>query len=59
MKEPDRVTQLRAANRVQPEGVDSFGFPVGKFEQELEFCRQNNADVYAAAKGKPKRGARK
>ena len=50
MTESERITALRRQNEVQPEGVDSWGFPVGQFARELDYLRRANASVYGAAK---------
>ena len=49
MTESERITALRRQNEVQPEGVDSWGFPVGQFARELDYLRRANASVYGAA----------
>ena len=53
--EADRIAFLRKCNETQPEGIDSYGFPVGQFSRELALLVKTNAEVYAAARGK-KRG---
>ena len=50
MTESERITALRRQNEVQPEGVDSWGFPVGQFARELDYLRRTNASVYGATK---------
>lgn len=59
MAEPERVITLRRLNESQPEGRDSFGFPVGQFARELADLRRNNAEVYASAKTIGKRAVRR
>ena len=46
----DRIETLRRLNECQPEGVDSWGFPVGQFALELDYLRRTNASVYGATK---------
>ena len=50
MAEPERITTLRRLNESQPEGKDSFGFPVGQFARELDELRRANADIYELRK---------
>ena len=62
MAEPERVITLRRLNESQPEGRDSFGFPIGQFARELDELRRVNATVYAAARaigGASKRAGRR